>query len=125
MQPESIACRLIGKRDFAHFLIFKMSANGAKVQRRTFDKWAVSGVLGHKTVIESGLLEYVYFFWCKVCAANKGKTLKHPAVKGATKVAADTYINGTNVVTKYSVGNKKNYRKEITSTDLFLYLHVF
>ena len=73
------------------------------MQRRTFDKWAVSGVLGHKTVIESGL-EYVYFVWCKVCAANKGKILKHPVVKGATKVAADTYINGTNVVTKYSVG---------------------
>ena len=46
-----------------------MSAKGAKVQRRTFDKWAVSGVLGHKTVIESGL-EYVYFVWCKVCAAR-------------------------------------------------------
>ena len=68
---RTIACRLIGKRDFAHFLIFKMSAKGAKVQRLTFDKWAVSDVLGHKTVIESGL-EYVYFVWCKVCAPQSG-----------------------------------------------------
>ena len=76
-----------------------MSAKGAKVQRRTFDKWAVSGVLGHKTVIESGL-EYVYFVWCKVCAPQSGNK-------------------------PYLYSNKKNYRKEITSIDLFLYLHVF
>ena len=51
---------LIGKRDFAYFLIFKMSAKGAKVQRRTFDKWAVSGVLGHKIVIELTAASGIY-----------------------------------------------------------------
>ena len=37
--------------------------------------------------------EYVYQVWCKICAANKAKIYRHQAVKGATKTAAERFIN--------------------------------
>ena len=78
------------------------STKGVKVQLSTFNKWGVSGVLGFKTSLENGI-DYVDFVWCKLCAANKGNVFKHSAIKGATKSAAETYINGTNVITKHTV----------------------
>ena len=36
-------------------------------------------------------------------SANKDKTYRHQEVKGATKTAAERFINGTNFVTKHSV----------------------
>ena len=47
--------------------------------------------------------KYVYQVWCKISAANKDKVYRHQAVKGATKTAAEHFINGTNFVTKHSV----------------------
>ena len=47
--------------------------------------------------------EHVYQVLCKICAANKDKIYCHQAVKGATKTAAECFINGTNFVTKHSV----------------------
>ena len=39
--------------------------------------------------------ECVYQVWCKICAANKAKIYRHQAVKGATKTAAERFINHT------------------------------
>ena len=80
---------------------------GNKVQLRTFLKWGISNVFGHKEVTEDGVV-YVNNIWCKVCASNKTCVLNHPSVKGATRIAAERFINGTSNVTNDAVSNVFN-----------------
>ena len=80
-----------------------MASKGKAVKFSTFKSWGIpDDVIGFKTIVEEGAT-LVNFVWCKICSKYKGCILRHPAVKGATKVAAETYINGTNVVTKFAV----------------------
>ena len=66
----------------------------------TFKSWALI-CLGKTKENDRG--EYVYQVWQKICAENKNKIDRHQAVKGATKTAAERFINGTNFVIQHSV----------------------
>ena len=76
------------------------SAKGNMIRLSTFKSWGLN-MFGVKTK-KNDQGEYVYQVWCKICAANKDKIYRHQ-VKGATKAAAERFINGTNFVTKHSI----------------------
>ncbi len=71
------------------------------VKLQTFLSWKATDI-GY-TTFTKGETVYVNKVWCKVCVANKGKLYQHTAVKGATKEAAQRYIDGTDFVTKHTV----------------------
>ena len=75
---------------------------GNRVKLCTFLSWGVSGIIGHKEVIENGVV-FVNFVWCKLCGKNITCVLQHPSVKGASKKAADCFIDGTTFVSKHTV----------------------
>lgn len=77
------------------------------VTLKTFLGWGVEGSIGHKTKEEKGTT-YVSLVWCKTCAKYKDVIFRNPSIKGATKEAAETYIKGTDVVTKFSVSYFSN-----------------
>ena len=77
------------------------SAKGNMIRLSTFKSWGLN-MFGVKTK-KNDQGEYVYQVWCKICAANKDKIYHHQEVKGATKTAAERFINGTNLVNKHSV----------------------
>ena len=65
---------------------------------QTFD-FQVNSVIGYK-IEQKGEIDYVSEVWCKICAANKGKLYQHHAVKGATRIAVERFVNETNFITK-------------------------
>ena len=72
------------------------------VNLSTFLKWGICGITGHKTGQSNGITN-VSFIWCKICTKYKGQILYYPSVKGASTVAAQTFINCTSSVTKFSI----------------------
>ena len=76
-------------------------SKGNKVELQTFIGWGKGTIIGHKTEVTPDGKCYVNFIWCKVCAHYKERLLS--SLKGSTKTAALSFINGTNVVTKYQV----------------------
>ena len=61
-----------------------------------------SEIIAHKVEKKDGK-KFVNMIWYKVCARNKEGILGHPNLRGNTKVSAQTFINGTNIITKYQV----------------------
>ena len=79
------------------------SFKGNKVRLSTFFSWKLSATFGNKVKTINDI-KFVKEVWCKICASNKGKILRHHAVKGASKVSVERFItNGTTFVTKHSV----------------------
>ena len=75
-----------------------IKGNSVKIQ--TFNDWAVSNVIGHKTDTDGN----VNFIWCKVCAGNKDSIQTDPRVRGKAKESSiKAFIEGTACVTKYQV----------------------
>ena len=81
--------------------MLKSKHKGNSVKLSTFNAWGYSSVIGIKTKVKDGAT-YVNFVWCKVCSKFKNCVLNQN-VCGATKEAADVFVNGTNVVTKFTV----------------------
>ena len=78
--------------------------SGNRVEVSTFLSWGKSGIIGHKTEVDSSNSKvYVNFIWCKVCAKHKGRIENNPSLKGSAKTAALAFVNGTKTVTKYQV----------------------
>ena len=75
---------------------------GNKVKLATFNSWGCSGIIEAKELTENGIT-YVNNVLCRVCKNNKIAISQHPAVKGKSKVSAQAFIDGTNVVTKFCV----------------------
>ena len=78
---------------------------GNKVKLQTFFKWGIGNVFGHEVLVETSI-SYVNNIWCKVCARNKNVFRNNSAVKGATRIAAERFINGTSNVTNDAVIDK-------------------
>ena len=77
------------------------STKANMIRLSTFKSWGFN-MFGVKTK-ENDRDEYVFQVWQKICAENKNKIDRHQAVKGATKTAAERFINGTNFVIQHSV----------------------
>ena len=78
------------------------SVSGASVELRTFEKYGKSSVIGHKT-IEKDNKTFVNFVWCKLCTKHKVVILSNPSCKGSARIAVQSYINGTNFVSKWTI----------------------
>ena len=78
---------------------------GNKVKLQIFFKWGIGNVFGHKLLVEDSI-SYVNYIWCKVCARNKNIFRNNSAVKWATRIAAERFINGTSNVTNDAVSDK-------------------
>ena len=77
---------------------------GNMVKLQTFMKWGMNNVFGHKTK-ECDSIISVNEVYCKVCARNKHAVLANAEIKGATKVSAERFINGTSNVTNDAVSS--------------------
>ena len=69
------------------------STKGNIIRLSTCKSWGFN-MFGVKTK-KNDQDEYVYQVWCKICSANKAKIYRHQALKGATKTAAERFINHT------------------------------
>ena len=78
------------------------SPKGNSVNFVTFKAWELGDVIGYKTTNENGK-DVVNFVWCNVCARNEHKLLLHPNLKGSAKVSVQSYIKGTNYVSKHTL----------------------
>ena len=65
----------------------------------TFFSWEK----GCRTFEQQGK-QYVNKIWCKICARHKDIIL--PKLKGAAKKTAETFTDGTNIVTKHNISQK-------------------
>lgn len=90
-------------------------SKGNKVKLATFMSWGFSGVFGFASIYDNGT-KFVTSVWCKICAKHKDEVFLHPAVKGASRISVETFIKGTNVVTKFTVS--VNYFLSFMSQDV-------
>ena len=74
---------------------------GNKVKLQTFKSWNFEE-FGFKILEENGI-SYVNYVWCKICPKNKECIKQDPSVKGASKIVAEVFIDGTKYVTKLTV----------------------
>ena len=82
-----------------------MASSGIKgnmVKLQKFMKWGMNNVFGHKTK-ECNSIICVNEVYCKVCARNKHAVLANNEIKGATKVSAEHFINGTTNISNDAV----------------------
>ena len=79
-----------------------MEPKGNSIELSTFLKYGLSDVIGHKTWEKDGKT-LVTSLWCKICAKFKAPVQSSSFVKGNAKKAAQAFINGTNMVTKFQV----------------------
>lgn len=78
-----------------------MNSKKTNVKLPTFETWNLRRI-GHKCELKEGVT-YFSHVWCKVGRFHNGKLYQHHAVKGATKTAAERFVDGRDFVTKYSV----------------------
>ena len=82
----------------------KAEKKGNSVELGTFRSWGKKKIFGVKTVedTKSGRT-MVNFIWCKVCAKHEKAIMSSPLVKGSAKNSVQSFIDGTNSVTKFQV----------------------
>ena len=73
---------------------------GVTKELGTFLSWGKEEIIGYGTFEQQGE-QSVNKIWCKICARYKDIML--PKLKGAAKKSAETFTDGTNVVTKHNV----------------------
>ena len=75
---------------------------GLSVEFSTFECYGKNAIIGHKKV-ERNEKTFVNFVWCKLCAKHKNIILSNPCCKGSARTAIESYINGTNFVSKWNI----------------------
>ena len=79
-----------------------MEPKGNSIELRTFLKYGLNEIIGHKTV-ETGDKTLVNYVWCKVCAKFKTQIESSSNIEGSAETSALAFINCTNSVTKHQV----------------------
>ena len=76
---------------------------GVTLELGAFLSWRKEEIIGYGTFEQQGK-QYVNKIWCKICARHKDIIL--PKLKGAAKKTAETFTDGTNIVTKHNISQK-------------------
>lgn len=71
------------------------------VQLSTFLNWNVGHIISHEVKNDSLGRATVTKIWCKLCARHSDKI--HSEVKGRSREEIDSYIVGTQFITKHTV----------------------
>lgn len=91
------------------------------VQLSTFTSWRFADIGYQKKQIDNTM--FVTKVWCNVCKGTPQHVFNHPSLRGASKAAIQTYINGTDFVTKHNVS--RHLRGKVSFFGIFFYFLVY
>ncbi len=100
------------------------NSKGQAIEITTFRKYGKDSIIGSKTEDRDGKI-MVTSIWCKLCAKHKNVILSNPLCKGSAKKAVETYIVGTNYISKWNIERHLEGKYQIIFSSIAQFLGTF